>query len=138
MRVLIEQQLSDHAELLGDKIVLEGEDIMLKPEAVQNVGMAIHELVVNAAKFGALSTDAGGVDIHWRLSEERPQLDLVWEEHGGPSVKPPARSGFGRAMIENVVGKALDGKVALSFPAQGVQCVISIPASHLVSRAKSI
>jgi len=138
LRVLIEQQLSDHAELLGDKIVLEGEDIMLKPEAVQNVGMAIHELVVNAAKFGALSTDAGGVDIHWRLSEERPQLDLVWEEHGGPSVKPPARSGFGRAMIENVVGKALDGKVALSFPAQGVQCVISIPASHLVSRAESI
>ena len=135
LRVLIEQQLSDHAELLGDKIVLKGEDIMLKPEAVQNVGLAIHELVVNAAKFGALSTDAGGVDIHWRLSEERPQLDLVWEEHGGPSVEPPARSGFGRAMIEKVVGKALDGKVELSFPAQGVQCVISIPASQLVSRA---
>jgi len=53
---------------------------------------------------------------------------------GGPTVKPPQRSGFGRAILENVVGKALAGDVTLSFPAKGVRCEIVIPAAHVTSR----
>jgi two-component sensor histidine kinase len=58
----------------------------------------------------------------------------VWEEQGGPPVTAPERSGFGRAMIENVVGRALEGDVKLSFPTSGVRCVIEIPAAQVASR----
>ena len=134
LRTLIEQQLGAHADLLDGKIAIEGEDVMLKPEAVQNVGLALHELVVNAEKFGSLSTERGRVEIHWQRMEDPAQLKLVWQESGGPPVNVPERAGFGRTMIENVVGQALDGKVKLTFPAKGVQCVISIPASQILAR----
>ena len=49
-------------------------------------------------------------------------------------MSPPQRSGFGRAMIENVVGQALEGDVNLSFPPKGVRCVIVIPSAQVTSR----
>lgn len=134
LRMLVEQQLGDHAESFGEKIDIEGEDVMLKPEAVQNLGLALHELTVNAVKYGSLSDPQGQVSIKWQFCEEASKLKLVWEERGGPRVRPPNRSGFGRAMIENVVGKALEGDVTLSFPPKGVRCEILIPAAQVTSR----
>jgi two-component sensor histidine kinase len=134
LRMLVEQQLGDHAERFGEQIDIEGEDVMLKPEAVQNLGLALHELAANAEKYGSLSDPQGQVSIKWQFCEEASRLKLVWEERGGPKVSPPERSGFGRAMIENVVGRALEGDVKLSFPAKGVRCVIEIPATQVTSR----
>ncbi|MGB6948476.1 MAG: HWE histidine kinase domain-containing protein [Methyloceanibacter sp.] len=132
LRTLVEQQLSGHADRFGAQIVIDGEDIVLKPEAIQNLGLALHELATNAQKYGALSRDSGRVRIHWEFGEAA-KLELVWEERGGPPVTAPERSGFGRAMIETVVGQALEGDVKLSFPATGVRCVIVIPAAQLAS-----
>jgi PAS domain S-box-containing protein len=134
LRTLIEQQLSAHADRFGGQIIIDGEDIVLKPEAIQNIGLALHELATNAQKYGALSEDSGRVRIHWQLGEAA-KLQLVWEELGGPPVTAPERSGFGRAMIENVVGRALEGDVKLSFPTSGVRCVIEIPAAQVASRS---
>ena len=134
LRMLVEQQLGEHAESFGDKIDIDGEDVMLKPEAVQNIGLALHELATNAEKYGSLSDPQGQVSIKWQFCEEASKLKLVWEESGGPKVRPPERSGFGRAMIENVVGRALEGDVRLSFPPKGVRCVIEIPSSQVTSR----
>jgi two-component sensor histidine kinase/PAS domain-containing protein len=134
LRMLVEQQLGEHAERFGAQIDIEGDDVMLKPEAVQNLGLALHELATNAEKYGSLSDPQGQVSIKWQFCEEASRLKLVWEERGGPKVRPPDRSGFGRAMIENVVGRALEGDVKLSFPAKGVRCVIQIPATQVTSR----
>src|SRR6478752_2921554 len=131
LRTLVEQQLS--VDCSGSQIVIDGEDVMLKPEAVQNLGLALHELATNAQKYGALSNGRGSVRIHWQFCES-DQLKLTWEERGGPPVSTPERSGFGRAMIESVVGKALEGEVKLSFPAKGVRCVIMIPETQVASR----
>jgi PAS domain S-box-containing protein len=133
LRTLIEQQLSAHADRFGGQIVIDGEDIVLKPEAIQNIGLALHELATNAQKYGALSKDSGHVRIHWQLGDTA-KLKLVWEEQGGPPVTTPERSGFGRAMIETVVGRALEGDVKLSFSTTGVRCVIEIPAAQVASR----
>lgn len=133
LRTLVEQQLNMHADRLGGQIVIDGEDVMLKPEAVQNLGLALHELATNAQKYGALSSDRGRVRIHWQFCDAA-KLKLTWEEQGGPPVIAPERSGFGRAMIESVVGKALEGEVRLSFPAKGVHCVIVIPEAQVASR----
>jgi PAS domain S-box-containing protein len=134
LRMLVEQQLGEHADRFGEQIAIEGEDVMLKPEAVQNLGLALHELATNATKYGSLSEPRGQVSIKWQFCEEASKLKLVWQERGGPEVIPPQRSGFGRAMIENVVGQALEGDVDLSFPPKGVRCVIVIPSAQVTSR----
>jgi PAS domain S-box-containing protein len=134
LRMLVEQQLHAYADRFGRQIAIDGEDVMLKPEAVQNLGLALHELAVNAQKYGSLSEPRGQIRIHWQFCEEASKLKLVWQERGGPPVHPPDRSGFGRAMIETVVGQALEGDVRLSFPPKGVRCEIVIPAAQVTSR----
>lgn len=134
LRMLIEQQLEAHADDFGGRIVIDGEDVVLKPEAVHNLGLALHELTANAEKYGALSDARGKVRIQWNFCDDAAKLKLVWQERGGPPVSPPEQSGFGRAMIENVVGKALEGDVELSFRPEGVRCEIVIPAAQITSR----
>ncbi|MEM8643952.1 MAG: sensor histidine kinase [Pseudomonadota bacterium] len=134
LRMLAEQQLETHLESPGKQVTIEGEDVVLRPEAVHNLGMALHELTANAEKYGALSRPEGAVHVHWRVCEDEKMLTLTWEERGGPAVAEPSRSGFGRTMLENIVSQALSGKVALTFPAEGVRCEIAIPASHITSR----
>ncbi len=53
--MLVEQQLEAHADGFGGRIAIDGEDVMLKPEAVHNLGLALHELTANAEKYGSLS-----------------------------------------------------------------------------------
>jgi len=134
LRMLVERQLGDHAERFGDGIAIEGEDVLLKPEAVQNLALALHELAVNAQRHGSLSKPDGQVSVSWEFCEEASKLRLVWQEQGGPPVEPPERSGFGRSVIESVVGRALEGDVALSFQPKGVRCEIDIPLGQVVSR----
>jgi len=128
------RSVEDFLDRFGEQIAIEGEDVMLKPEAVQNLGLALHELATNAQKYGSLSNPRGQVSIKWDFCEEASKLKLVWQERGGPKVTPPERSGFGRAMIETVVGQALAGDVRLSFPPKGVRCVIVIPLAQVTSR----
>ena len=134
LRMLVEQQLERHMDGMGEQVTVEGEDVVLRPEAVHNLGMALHELTANAEKYGALSNSDGAVHVGWQVCEDEKALKLTWEEQGGPDVEKPSSSGFGRAMIENIVGQALGGRVALSFPVEGVHCEIVIPASHITSR----
>jgi two-component sensor histidine kinase len=134
LRMLVERQLGDHAERFGDGIAIQGEDVILKPEAVQNLALALHELAVNAQRHGSLSKPDGQVSVSWEFCEEASKLRFVWQEQGGPPVEPPERSGFGRSVIESVVGRALEGDVALSFQPKGVRCEIDIPLGQVVSR----
>ncbi len=132
LKNLVRAQLDANLKPCGDQIEVEGDDVMLKPDAVQNVGLALHELFMNAQKFGALSTEEGHVSVHWDTFD-RDGVRLIWEEHGGPKVRRPESIGFGRIMIENVVGKALNGQVDLKFDPQGVRCEIAIPPSQLIA-----
>jgi len=131
LKNLVKSQLDMRLNPCDDQIDVEGEDVMLKPDAVQNIGLALHELFMNAQKFGALSTDKGHVNVHWDTFDGQG-VRLVWEEHGGPEVQTPESTGFGRIMIENVVSKALNGEVDLTFDPNGVRCEIAIPASQLI------
>ena len=127
LRTLIERQLSAHTDRLSERIAIDGENVMLKPEAIHNLGLALHELAINAEKYGALSSQAGRVAVRWRFSDDASELKLVWEERGGPLVTAPERSGFGRAMIETVVGQALESDVKLTFPPRACGASSSSP-----------
>lgn len=134
MAELVRSQLSRFERLLDKRILCSGPDVTLGPEATQNLGLAIHELVHNAGKYGALSNEAGIVRISWDVTGSGGDRKFVlkWEESGGPPVVPDDRMGFGRTFIERAVGRTLDGSAKLDFMPAGVECVLEIPGYHLL------
>jgi PAS domain S-box-containing protein len=112
----------------GDRIVTEGPDVRLGARAALALGMALHELATNAAKYGALSGEAGGVDLSWRVRPgEAAILDLEWREHGGPPVTPPKRRGFGSRLLTQGVRSELNGAAEMDFAPTGLVCRIAAP-----------
>ena len=80
----------------GNNTKIDGPEVMLSAEAGQAMAMVIHELVTNAAKYGALSTQSGHVSVRWyRKLNGSAQLVLIWQETGGPRVEAPKKSGYG-------------------------------------------
>jgi len=133
---LIQSQLAAHME--GDgvgQVAIEGPAITLKPEAAQNLGLALHELAVNAAKFGALSVPAGRVSITWgqRETAAGPAIEIVWREQQGPKVKARRKSGFGSLVIERNLARALEAEVNLAFDPEGLHCRIVLPARQILT-----
>jgi len=125
LRDVVEQALAPYVEKGDARVSIEGGELRLGPIAAVTLGMALHELAVNAAKYGALSAPSGRVRVAWRPGEPgRVRLD--WEESGGPPVQPPTRHGFGSALIEKVLAAELRGETRLEFPPQGVRCTMDM------------
>jgi two-component sensor histidine kinase len=96
--------------------------------------MALHELTTNAAKYGALSTDAGHLAIASRVEpSDRPRLRIWWDERGGPAVSEPVQRGFGVKLIEEALAYEAEGWVQLRFPGEGVRCEIEIPVPAVLA-----
>jgi two-component sensor histidine kinase len=131
---LIRSQLAMYLDRDGEQVFIEGPAVSLRPEAAQGLGLALHELAVNAAKFGALSVPGGRLSITWERREHGgvPALALDWREQAGPRVKPRRRRGFGSMVIERNLAHALNAEVALDFDPGGVRCHVVIPASQLL------
>ncbi len=111
-----------------DCIKLTGPDMMLPAAIATPICMAVHELAVNAAKYGCLSDSAGQVIVTWESVEGDPaQLRLTWRETGGPPVSRPARQGRGTMLIERMIGYQLQGVASLDFDPSGVSCSIAVP-----------
>lgn len=107
----------------------------LSPREVLALGMTIHELTTNAAKYGALSVPEGRVRVEWSLAAEAgaQRLRLTWQESGGPPVQAPTRSGFGTRLIAGGVRRELDGTVELNFKIKGLRCDLEVPLEPALS-----
>jgi two-component sensor histidine kinase len=111
--------------------------IPLRSRTVQSLAMALHELVTNALKYGALKQPNGHLTIRWRqesLTESgEPWLHLDWKESGVEmpplDAKPQAR-GQGRELIERVLPYQFDARTTFALETDGVHCTISLPASE--------
>lgn len=132
---LVRSQLAAYLARDGARITIEGPPVALKPEAAQSLGLALHELAVNAAKFGALSVANGKVSILWNRQgpDENSALTLEWRESGGPRVRYRRKSGFGSMVIERNLSRVLGADVRLDFDPDGVRCHIAIPASQVLA-----
>lgn len=149
--LLVEQQWSGaylddlvRAQLTAfgtERVATQGERIMLRTEAVQNVALALHELATNALKYGALSLPAGRVNIDWtRQPATDPgeaNLRLTWRESGGPPVEAPGKKGFGCFVLERVTINAL-GEGSLEFKSDGLVWTCIIKPEHLVAESEKI
>ena len=108
-----------------ESFVIDGPDVPLPPKTAVTLALALHELGTNAAKYGALTADAGCIHLDWTISGDR--LRLTWREGGGPRVTPPARRGFGSRLIERGLAAELKGRVSLAFEETGVICTVDAP-----------
>ncbi|MEZ5931687.1 MAG: chemotaxis protein CheB [Alphaproteobacteria bacterium] len=135
---LVDEVVQAFADAGSDRFQVSGDDVVLRPTAAQSLILALHELAINAVKYGALSTPGGKVALRWALAPANGArcLRLEWRESGGPVVTPPTRSGFGMTVIREFLTSDLKAKVSLTFPAKGVLCVIELPASQLAARAE--
>lgn len=125
LRSVVEAELAPY--LGGEsRIALSGPDILLAPNDALTLGLAMHELATNAAKYGALSQPGGRVEVSWEM-QERGLAKVDWQELGGPPVKEPAVNGFGTDLIRKIVAHELRRPVDLRFEPAGVRCTLLVP-----------
>jgi PAS domain S-box-containing protein len=118
IHALVRSQLAHFADLIGDRIMIEGPPLSVLPSAAQGIGMVLHELATNAGKYGSLSDDHGSVTIDWRLDDD--EFSIGWIEKHGPRVKPPKRRGFGSTIISAVAEASVGGEVKIDYNASGM------------------
>jgi two-component sensor histidine kinase len=115
------------AELGGlapGQIRWEGPELMLCPRAATAMSLVLHELAINAVKYGALSNDRGEVLVRWRRTADAG-FELDWTEQGGPPVSPSTREGFGVLLIRDITGRELNGTSTLELPPVGARARIT-------------
>ncbi|MDP3493611.1 MAG: sensor histidine kinase [Hyphomonadaceae bacterium] len=110
----------------GDRATIGGPELALNGRRAHGLTLALHELATNAAKYGALSSDAGWIEIVWTIDDGK--LDFFWREHGGPPVTAPTRRGFGTLLITRNLGIAFGGQADLQFAETGVTCRLTAAA----------
>jgi PAS domain S-box-containing protein len=130
---LIRRQLAPYATDSNTRI--NGPDVMLSAIETQALAMVIHELVTNAAKYGALSSPAGRVSVSWDLDDSEI-LTIAWRECDGPPVAAPVHGSYGSSLIRDLIPHELDGAVDLTFPFEGACCKITIPLERCESMAE--
>jgi PAS domain S-box-containing protein len=123
---LIDEELAPYSR--GGQIRLAGAEVQLQPATAQTLALALHELVTNSAKYGALSVLTGQLSITWDV--EGDLLALNWEESGGPLVHPPTSRGFGTRSLMASVESQLGGQALFDWRAEGLICRLLVPLGH--------
>ena len=104
-----------------------GPDVVLEPRIILSLGLILHELATNAAKYGALSAAGGRVSLRWQIDEGGDKLRLSWVENGGPPVTPPQRTGAGTHLIRSAATFGLGGDLEQTYAAGGLTAELVIP-----------
>lgn len=103
-----------------------GPSVNLTADAVQPISMLIHELATNACKHGALTGEAGSIDIEWRILSDG-SLHLNWRERGGEDIREPSTEGFGSELLKQVVTRQLKGAITMAWHSDGLEVALVLP-----------
>jgi two-component sensor histidine kinase/CheY-like chemotaxis protein len=122
---LIQEELAPYRTPNFDRVRISGTNLSLEPSTAQALALAIHELATNAAKYGALSSPSGGIQVVWEL--KGAEIELRWIERGGPPPEQTEPGGFGLRVIKASVESQLGGIVEFDWRHDGLRCAISIP-----------
>lgn len=130
LEALIRREFLAFGDIVGTRIRMGGPSVTLRPDVVPTVGMVIHELTTNAAKYGALSTEAGTVDVAW--SVEADQFALSWTERGGPVVSVPTVTGYGSKVTSRIIETALAGRIVRDYAPAGLTWQLQCPVDAVL------
>jgi two-component sensor histidine kinase len=125
-------ELDTLAETDRSRVIAAGPSVRLPPAGVQMLSLALHELLTNAVKHGAIGDPAGRVSIRWSTRVEPDRREFVhieWLEEGSRLLPPDATSpgGFGRVMLERVLPGQLKARTHYERRPQGIRWTIELP-----------
>jgi len=125
---LISEEMAPYAS--GGQVRSCGPEVSLQPATAQTLALALHELLTNSAKYGALSTLSGRLSITWQITDEK--LILIWEENGGPPVREPTSHGFGTRGLIASIETQLGGQALFNWRPEGLVCRLLVPIAQQV------
>ncbi|MGH6848011.1 MAG: PAS domain S-box protein [Methylocella sp.] len=112
------------------RVTTKGPDVPIGRNAVTGIALLLHEMATNAAKYGALSTESGHIDVSWSVWKD--ELLLAWREHGGPPLnEEPEKEGFGSLLARLTVTGQLAGKISRDWNRDGLTVNLSAPLERL-------
>src|SRR4051794_6193819 len=129
LRDILQSELGPYDDGAGTRVLLSGPAVELPAELALPIGMAIHELTTNAAKYGAFSTPRGWLEVEWdvRETDGSRRLQLQWTEHDGPPVEKPRRKGFGSSLIERLLTTQCAAEIDFDFDRTGLRFQMAVP-----------
>lgn len=131
LRRLLDAEVEAWAGSAVNRVRLVGDPVILGSRGYQSLALVFHEMMTNAAKYGALSTPQGRLTVEWSL-DENGDLGIAWTESGGPVVVPPTRRGFGTVIVEQTIPFELQGESHVDYRPTGLTGRFVVPAGHLV------
>jgi two-component sensor histidine kinase/DNA-binding response OmpR family regulator len=130
LREIVDAEMAAFQSRGSRRVVIEGPRVILKPATAQSVALALHEMMTNAAKYGALSKYEGHLRLTWTVDQDGLVLD--WQETGGPQTAAPKSHGFGLKIVRSGIEEQLDGQVAFDWRSEGMHCRLTIPLTLIV------
>jgi two-component sensor histidine kinase len=113
-----------------DHFVANGPSIWLGERTANGVALVLHELATNAAKYGALKSPDGVVELSW--ASDGQQLTGEWIERGGPAIdSAPSTSGFGTRLSKDTIVGQLGGTVNYNWRPEGLAVTMVLPVENL-------
>jgi len=123
--------LAPHEHEQASRIILTGSDAPLSGSALTSMALLLHELTTNAAKYGALSSPSGHLNVEISVSDRL--LELKWNERGPLlAVETITREGFG-ATLEKVALRGMGGTLVRDWHPNGLSLLLQIPLANLVN-----
>jgi len=120
---LIDEELAPYC--VGDQVSFDGPEVQLQPATAQTLTLALHELVTNSAKYGALSMLSGRLSIIWKVQADH--LVLEWKEMDGPLIQKPISRGFGTRSVIASIESQLGGQAEFDWRREGLVCRLLVP-----------
>jgi two-component sensor histidine kinase len=132
LRDILQSELGPYDDGAGTRVLLAGPSAKLSAELALPIGMAVHELTTNAAKYGAFSTPRGWLEVEWdvRGLDGGRKLQLWWTEHDGPPVERPGRKGFGSSLIQRLLTMQCRAEIDFAFDRPGLRFQMSVPLAR--------
>jgi two-component sensor histidine kinase len=123
---LISEEMAPYAS--SGQVQSCGPEVRLQPRMAQTLALALHELLTNSAKYGALSALSGRLLISWQTADDN--LSLTWEETGGPPVCEPKSQGFGTRGLIASIESQLGGQALFDWRPEGLVCSLLVPITQ--------
>ncbi|CAN5584557.1 hypothetical protein BH10PSE4_BH10PSE4_01470 [soil metagenome] len=112
------------------RITVVGDDAEVDDRGATPIALVFHELATNAAKYGALSTPEGRVDVE--IVRRDAGLNIQWRETGGPAiVGDPTRTGFGTRLAQMSIEQQLGGVIRRDWDRNGLRLEIDVLIKRL-------
>lgn len=126
LKEIISQQIMPFDGKRQLRVDLDGPKVEMSSQSAHVMAMMCHELLTNAAKYGALRGD-GRITITWRIEDEPGRLHLEWIERGGPPVCKPEKTGYGTQVVTVLAAASFGADITLDYPPEGFHMTLGAP-----------